>query len=482
MSMQATSGIGVSDSPALVVDLDGTLLASDVLWESVLVLLKDRPWLAFALPFWLFRGKAFLKRQIADRVSLDVTRLPYREEVVQYLTREAQSGRHVVLATATDSVIAQQIASHLGLFSEVMASDARTNLSGARKADRLTARFGKGQFDYLGNDHVDIPAWSAGRQVIVVAPSRWLLWRVRRLFTVEKVMAPRASALRATLRVMRPHQWVKNLLLFVPLITSHRLIELSLLSQVLASFVSFSLCASAVYIVNDLLDMQSDRLHPRKRHRPFAAGQLAVPIGIGAAPMLFVSAFAVAAMALPAAFSGVLAVYFVTTTAYSSFLKRQPILDVMVLAGLYALRVLAGGVAVGIVISPWLLSFALFLFLSLALMKRFSEIKATTGSRTLSGRGYRIEDGAWLQAAGLGSAYITALVLALYISSGDVTALYRNPHVLWGLCPVFLYWVTRLWFHAHRGWIEDDPVVAAVKDPASYAVAAIGGLLLLAAI
>jgi 4-hydroxybenzoate polyprenyltransferase len=479
MSMHATSG--VSDSTALVVDLDGTLLASDVLWESVLVLLKDRPWLAFALPFWLLRGKGYLKREIAQRVSLDVTRLPYREEVVQLLTREAQSGRHVVLATATDAAVAQQIAEHLGLFSEVMASDARTNLSGERKAHRLTARFGKGQFDYLGNDHVDIPAWSAGRQVIVVAPSRWLLWRVRRLFSIERVMAPRSSAVWATVRVMRPHQWVKNLLLFVPLITSHRLLELSLLTQVVASFVAFSLCASAVYIVNDLLDMQSDRLHPRKRRRPFAAGQLAIPVGLTAAPVLFVAAFAVASLALPPAFSGILGVYFVTTTAYSSFLKRQPILDVMVLAGLYAMRVLAGGVAVGIVISPWLLSFALFLFLSLALMKRFSEIKAT-GSRTLSGRGYRVEDGSWLQAAGLGSAYIAALVLALYISSSDVTILYRDPRILWGLCPVFLYWVTRLWFHAHRGWIEDDPVVAAVKDPASYAVAAIGGLLLLAAI
>lgn len=479
--MQATSDIRVSDSTALVVDLDGTLLASDVLWESVLILLKDKPWLAFALPFWLLRGKGYLKRQIARRVSLDVTRLPYRDEVVQFLTREAHSGRYVVLATATDTTVAQQIADHLGLFSEVMASDARTNLSGERKADRLTERFGKGQFDYLGNDHVDIPAWSAGRQVIVVAPSRWLLWRVRRLLTVERVMAPRTSALWAIARVMRPHQWVKNLLLFVPLITSHRLFELTSLTPVLASFVAFSLCASAVYIVNDLLDMQSDRLHPRKRRRPFAAGQLAVPVGVSVAPVLFVAAFAVAAFALPAAFVGILGVYFLTTTAYSSFLKRQPILDVMVLAGLYAMRVLAGGVAVGIVISPWLLSFALFLFLSLALMKRFSEIKAT-GSRTLSGRGYATEDGAWLQAAGLGSAYIAALVLALYISSGDVTVLYRDPHILWGLCPVFLYWVTRLWFHAHRGWIEDDPVVAAVKDPASYVVAAIGGMLLLAAI
>ena len=480
MSMHATSG--VSDSTALVVDLDGTLLASDVLWESVLVLLKDRPWLAFALPFWLLRGKGYLKREIAQRVSLDVTRLPYREEVVQFLTSEAQSGRYIVLATATDATVAQQIADHLGLFSEVMASDARTNLSGERKAHRLTTRFGKGQFDYLGNDHVDIPAWSAGRQVIVVSPSQWLLWRVRRSFDVKKVLAPRAGVLRAILRVMRPHQWVKNLLLFVPLITSHRVFELALVLQVVAAFVAFSLCASAVYVVNDLLDIQSDRLHQRKRHRPFAAGHLAVPTGIVMAPILLAGAFGTAAWTLPAAFLGLLLVYLATTTAYSSALKRQPVLDVMVLAGLYALRVLAGGMAVGIVISQWLLPFALFLFLSLALMKRFSEIKgAATGVHALSGRGYRIEDSTWLQSAGLCSAYIAVLILALYISSADVTILYRHPRVLWGLCPVLLYWVTRLWFRAHRGWIEDDPVVAAVKDPASYLVAAFGGLLLLAA-
>lgn len=466
----------------LCVDLDGTLLATDILRESVLLLLVERPWLAFVLPFWLLRGKAFLKRQVADRVTIDVARLPYRDEVVRFITEQSMAGRHIVLATATDETVARPIARHLGLFAEVIASDGCTNLSGERKAACLTSRFGTGMFDYAGNDHVDIPAWTAGGRAIIVAPSRRLLRRVRRMMTVEQVLAHRRGLLRPIVRVMRPQQWVKNLLLFVPLITSHRLLEPALIGTALTAFAAFNLCASAVYILNDLLDIQSDRQHPRKRYRPFAAGELGVGTGMALVPLLLIAAFAIAVRMLSASFAGMLALYLVVTTAYSFRLKKQPVLDVMVLAGLYAFRVLAGGVAVGIVISEWLLPFALFLFLSLAVMKRYSELRAAPpGEQTLSGRGYRVEDASLLQAAGIGSAYLAVLVLALYISSDEVTALYSTPRILWGLCPLVLYWVTRTWFRAHRGWIQDDPVVAAVKDPASYIVAAIGALLLLAA-
>jgi len=478
-----TAAASTEIAPALCVDLDGTLIASDVLWESTLQLLRERPWLAFVLPFWLARGKAYLKQQIAARVQLDVERLPYRDEVVQYLTEESRGGRPIVLVTASHESVARRVAQHVGLFSGVLASDAQTNLSGRRKAERLANTFGSGRFDYLGNDRVDIPAWKASRRVIVVAPSWSLLRRIRGTLDVERILAQRRGTLRALVRVMRPHQWVKNLLSFVPLVTSHRLLDLRLMERALETFVAFSLCASTVYIVNDLFDIQSDRRHPRKRFRPFAVGALPISHGIVLAPILLVLAFATAIAMLPPSVAALLGLYLITTTAYSWFLKRQPILDVMVLAGLYALRVLAGGVATGIVISQWLLPFALFLFLSLALMKRFSEIKkAPAGVQTLSGRAYRVEDAAWVQAAGLCAAYLAVLVLALYISSSEVTILYRHPQALWGLCPVFLYWVTRLWFRAHRGWVEDDPVVAAVADPASYAVAAVGGLILLAAI
>src|SRR5215831_14733344 len=320
-----TAAASTEIAPALCVDLDGTLIASDVLWESTLLLLRERPWLAFVLPFWLARGKAYLKQQIAARVQLDVERLPYRDEVVQYLTEESRGGRPIVLVTASHESVARRVAQHVGLFSGVLASDAQTNLSGTRKAERLANTFGSGRFDYLGNDRVDIPAWKAGRRVIVVAPSWSLLRRIR-------------GTLGALVRVMRQHQWVKNLLAFVPLVTSHRLLDLRLMERALETFVAFSLCASTVYIVNDLFDIQSDRRHPRKRFRPFAVGALPISHGIVLAPILLVLAFATAISMLPPSVAALLGLYLITTTAYSWFLKRQPILDVMVLAGLYALR------------------------------------------------------------------------------------------------------------------------------------------------
>jgi 4-hydroxybenzoate polyprenyltransferase/phosphoserine phosphatase len=476
----AATGSGKS---VLCVDLDGTLLPTDVLWESVLLLLRYAPWLALCLPFWLLRGKAYMKRRIADRVTLDVSTLPYRDEVIQFLAQEMTAGRHIVLATASDGTIAQRIAAHLGLFSEVMASDGTVNLRGCVKAARLAGRFGHGMFDYMGDSRVDLPVWKASRRAFVVAPARGLLKRVERVALVERTLASPQGWLRPAIRVMRPHQWIKNLLVFVPLIAAHQVTELPLLGQVVAAFVAFCLCASAVYVLNDLLDIQNDRRHPRKRYRPFAAAALPVPIGFVMVALLLTLSFAVAWMTQPPLFLAMLCGYLALTTAYSFVLKTAPVLDVVVLASLYALRLLAGGVAVSIVLSEWLLLFALFLFLSLALVKRFTELKAMAqDDRPLAGRGYLAEDASLLQAAGICSGYIAVLVLALYINSRDVTVLYTNPRMLWALCVILIFWITRMWFRAHRGSMEDDPIVGAVRDPASYAVAALGAMVLIRAI
>jgi 4-hydroxybenzoate polyprenyltransferase len=472
-----------SGKSVLCVDLDGTLLATDTLWESVLLLLRHTPWFVLCLPLWLVRGKAYMKRRIAERVTLDVSTLPYRDEVVQFLAQEAAAGRHIVLVTASDETIAQRVAAHLGLFAEVMASDGTVNLRGRVKAARLVGRFGQGMFDYMGDSRVDLPVWMASRRAFVVAPSRGLVKRVERVVHVEKILASRREWLRPAIRVMRPHQWIKNLLVFVPLIAAHQVTELPLLGRVVAAFVAFSLCASAVYVLNDLLDIQNDRQHPRKRYRPFAAAALPVPFGFAIAPLLLTLSFAVAWMTQPSLFLALLCGYLALTTAYSFVLKTAPVLDVVVLASLYALRLLAGGVAVSIVLSEWLLPFALFLFLSLALVKRFTELKAMPpDNRTLAGRGYLAEDASLLQAAGICSGFIAVLVLALYINSRDVTALYTNPRMLWGLCIILIFWITRMWFRAHRGQMEDDPIVGAVRDPASYVAAALGAFLFISAI
>jgi len=265
---------------------------------------------------------------------------------------------------------------------------------------------------------------------------------------------------------------------FVPLITSHNLLNVSLLRPTILAFISFSLCASAIYVMNDISDLDADRQHPRKKYRPFAAGILSIPNGLVVAATLCVGSVAAAVMLGPSTLLLMLAVYVGITSAYSLSLKRRPVIDVFVLAGLYVLRVWTGGVATGIQLSSWLIGFALFLFLSLAFLKRYAEIQ---GNRQMPGRGYIAADASWMQGIGISSGYMAALVLALYISAPDVTTLYRQPKALWLLCPVMLFWITRMWFHAGRGVMHDDPVVEALKDPVAYGCAIASAIVLMIA-
>ena len=468
------------DRPQVVcVDLDGTLIAADLFWESALRLVVQRPWLVLMLPVWSLRGKAHLKRQIAIRVSIRADQLPYRLELLEQLRSAHARGDQLVLTTGSDELYARQVTEHLGLFSRLLASDGRVNLTGRRKAHRLAQEFGEGRFHYIGNDWSDVSVWRVAASATVVGGPPGLVRYARAGLNMHQSLSDQPSRVKAMLRAMRPHQWAKNLLIFVPLITSHQLGDAGKLAQGLIAFVAFGLCASAIYIFNDLLDIQSDRAHPRKRLRPFAAGQLSIPAGVALAFALLGLAALATAATKSASYAVVLAIYVLTTTAYSVRLKREPVLDVFVLASLYVLRVVGGAMATDVTLSNWLLGFALFMFLSLAFVKRYTELLGQGGS--MPGRGYASVDRSWMTAIGISAGYMAVVILALYVDSDDVTALYTRPKALWLLCPVILFWITRMWFRAGRQQVHDDPVLEALLDPVSYVCAlAIGGALVAA--
>ncbi len=483
-------GVGVlTQAPAnappevVCVDLDGTLIKSDTLWESLLLLTKSRPWELFLAVLWLCRGKAHLKQQLAARVVPDATLLPYRPQVLQSLLELKQEGKKLVLATAADERVAHAVARYLGLFDEVIASDGEINCAGTNKLHAIENRLGRVAFAYWGDSHADLPLWQAAAEAHVVSPSRRVSNAAQAICSPHIVFVSqrgRASALAAALR---PHQWVKNLLVFLPLFLSHEWDQFAKLALAMVGLAAFSAAASAIYVVNDLLDIEADRRHPSKRRRPFAAGDLSVPAGLLLSGSAGVAAFVLAFGCVSPRFTCWLAVYLALTTAYSLFLKKQLLLDVILLAGLYTLRIAAGAAAVDVPLSPWLLAFAMFFFLSLALGKRYIELRrvADRPEAVLPGRGYCADDAQLLESIGPTSGYLAVLVFCLYIDSSVVGALYRNPSVLWLICPVLLYWITRFWLLARRKQVNDDPVVFALKDKASIGMIALTAALVLLA-
>ena len=464
----------------LCVDLDGTLIKSDLLWESLLALLKQNPLSIFQLPFWLLKGKAHLKHEIARRVTLDVTTLPYQQELVEFLSSERQSGRELALATASHVTFARAVGAHLGLFDDrVFGSDARVNLKGARKVALLVERYGARRFSYAGNSAADLPVWAQANEAIVVNARAGLVSRAQALTTVSQVFSEPVSWLRLLAKALRVHQWAKNVLVFIPVFASHQITDKMLLLQAGLAFLSFSFSASSVYILNDCLDLDSDRRHPRKKNRPFASGRLSIPFGILLALVCLLVGILLAFL-LPPLFLLVLAGYLVLTTGYSLYLKQFVLMDVIVLAQLYTMRLYGGGAATGVVPSHWLLTFSLFLFLSLALVKRFTELRLMSQAEdnTLHGRGYWVTDQEHISSIGSASGLLAVLVLALYISSKEVLLLYSHSELLWLICPVMLYWISRVWMLAYRNRMDDDPVVFTVRDPKSYLIAAIIGVIL----
>lgn len=468
----------------LVVDLDGTLCKSDLLYESLCVLLKHRIWCVFLLPIWLWRGKAYLKQQIAQRVTVAVDVLPYHPALLAYLTSQHAHGRRLVLATASDMQLAHDVATHLGIFDTVLASDGITNLSAERKRDRLVALFGVKGFDYAGNSRHDLCVWAVAHQAIVVNAPRRVQVAAAQVTETAQIFDTFPGRVRPFVRALRLHQWLKNLLVFVPLLAAHRLWEVPLLTQALLAFVAFGLCASSVYLLNDLLDLAADRHHPHKRQRPFAAGALPLRVGLVAIPLLL-GLSGLVGLLLPPAFLAILALYYSTTLAYSLVLKHEAPLDVLVLAGLYTARVIAGSAATAIWPSGWLMAFTTFLFLSLALVKRYAELIVMireVGESMARERNYRVDDRELLSAMGVASGYLAVVILALYLNLVAGQTLFERYDVSWLWCPLLLYWISYVWLIAHRGGMSDDPVVFAMKDRTSRVVAIAMGVVLLLAV
>ncbi|MFL6664923.1 MAG: UbiA family prenyltransferase [Rhizobacter sp.] len=449
----------------LCVDCDGTLVRTDLLHEAVFMMLKSAPWKLLLLPLWWLRGKAYLKERIAESVSFDWSTIPLNDDIVTLVRAANDEGRKVILATASHQRLADGLATHLQLFTEVVATRDGVDMTGRKKAAWLVSQYGERGFDYAGNARADLPVWSVSRSATVVSSSPSLIEAARKIAQVDRVIPIVKPRLSAYVRAMRLHQWLKNLLLLVPLLAAHRLGRGDDLANAGLGFLAFGLCASTVYVFNDLLDLPADRLHARKRTRPFASALVPVWHGAVMIPLLLMASFYLASR-LPIAFSAVLATYFALTLSYSILLKRQVVVDVIMLAGLYTIRVIAGGAATGIVPSFWLLAFSMFMFLSLALVKRYSELLESSQKQKSSafGRGYWTHDLPVLLSAGTSSGMVAVLVIALYINSPETRSLYANPAWLWFVPPLLLYWVTRVWMKAHRGEIDDDPVVFAARD------------------
>lgn len=467
----------------LCVDLDGTLVKSDTLVDSLLVLARTHPLKIIALPLRVLNGKAAFKAYVTGQVQLDVVHLPYNRKLLAFLTEERARGRALYLATGADARLAARVADHLGIFSGVLGSDGAVNLTGNRKLDGLRSRLGSGEFDYVGNDTPDLPLLERAAEPLVANPSRRLRRRLKaRGIQPARTFEERNGSPGALVKALRPHQWTKNLLIVMPLLLAHVAAAPRLLAALLA-FCCFSLAASATYIVNDLLDIEADRLHPQKRLRPFAAADLPAGLGLCVAAVFLVLALAGARL-LPLEFLGWLLLYLVSTLAYSLYLKRIELVDVVMLAGLYTLRLLAGSAATRSHISPWLAGFSVFLFFSLAIVKRFAELEnlRASGAAPRNGRGYLVADLNQLRSFGTSSAFAAVVVFAIYISSREVMTLYRRPEMLWLIMPLMILWLCRVWLLASRGSLNEDPLVFALTDKMSLLIGAAAAAVVVSAI
>ena len=470
---------GTATLPVLCVDLDGTLVKSDTLYDSALAVARHHPMALLQFPGWLLQGKAALKHHLANTIQLDVTHLPYNRELLQYLEQQRATGRPIYLATAADADTAHRIADHLGLFTGVLASDGKLNLAGKNKLAAFLSQFGD-NFSYIGNAIPDLTLLQNCKEPMVANPTPGLRAALRKArITPVHTFSETASPLKAWLKAIRLHQWAKNVLIFLPLILAH-LRAPGLIVGATVAFLSFGLCASATYIVNDLLDLEADRQHPSKRRRPFASGDLSALAGVAVVAVFLAASLALAllvpyviaaispssSLLFPHKFLVWLGIYFVTTLAYSLRLKRAVLVDVIVLSGLYTIRILAGSAATGVGVSTWLAGFSIFFFLSLAFVKRFAELEnlRERGGATAGGRGYHVADIEQLRSFGSASGYASVVVLTLYISNLDAAQLYEHTNRLWLLVPVLLLWISRLWLTASRGELNEDPVVYAITD------------------
>lgn len=454
----------------LCVDLDGTLIQTDSLWESCLRLVSQNAFKLLLLPFWLFLGKAGFKHKVSQHVDLAPSSLPFNTQLLKYLTQQRLHNRHIVLVTAANKKIAEAIAHHLNIFDEVLASEDSHNLSGKNKAQLLCDKFGEKGFVYAGNANVDLNVWQHAAAAIVVNASDALATKAKQITSIEESFpAEKKPSLKVILKAMRIHQWVKNLLIFTALVLSHNWFNTNALQSIVYAFFSFSFSASAIYLINDLMDLETDRNHHSKKHRPLASGVLPIQWAIIIVPILLIFSYILACQT-NANFIAVLTTYLVLTTAYSLYLKPVALLDVITLTSLYTIRIIAGAVAIDVPISHWLLAFSMFIFLSLALIKRFSELKnlIEQGETKSAARGYHVDDLQAVSLFGITSGYISVMILVFYIHDLQAGTLYNQPNWLWFVAVTVLYWISHMWLLAFRGQMNEDPVLFAIHDRTSY--------------
>lgn len=466
----------------LCVDLDGTLVRTNTLLETTLGALKKNPLFIIPLLRAFPKGKAYVKRVIGDQFSADPSTLPYNEEFLAWITSEHAHGRTLILATASDEKIAQHIASHLGIFSDVIASTPEASITAQGKALVLCRIFGTNGFSYAGNSHDDLNVWNCAKNAILVDAPANIISHIKKGIIIEKEFTTtKTLGFKVVAKTMRIHQWVKNALLFIPALAAHELLRTDVASHAVFGFLSFSLLASAVYIINDIADIPSDRAHATKKYRPIASGAISIHHAITIGILCSIGSIAIATITLPLSFFLILGIYLVINICYSIFAKKIAYLDILILASLYVLRIFAGSFATGIATSKWLFVWTLFFFLSLAIMKRVIELLKHTKEEKIDGRGYHKRDRVFLEYAGIATASISVVVLVLYIHSPSISILYTYPLLLWGVVAIVIAWLCRIWALALKGKLPDDPVLFAAKDPISYgATCAIIATMLLA--
>ncbi len=453
----------------LCVDLDGTLIRTDIMFESIFLLLRNNFLYIFIIPLWGLRGRYYLKKRLAEYVTPDVDLLPYNDEVVRMTQKAYDDGRDVYLVTASYHTIAEDVSRKFSFFRDTFASKDGINLAGKTKAKWLEKRFGEGNFDYIGDSNKDRYIWHISRKKILVDPEKVIINEFKGDDT-EIIQTEKENYFHLLFSQLRVYQWVKNLLVFLPMLLAHMIKPTMLISSALAFF-SISLMASAIYIINDLLDIESDRRHADKRARPIASGKFKILSAIKIVPFLIIFSLLLGYLAKGFETLYFVLLYFAVTTLYSSLFKHVYIADIIILAGLYTLRLLLGGIATDTLISHWLLSFSMFFFLSLAALKRFIELKSTQADNTgATVRGYLVGDIPIMMNAGIGAGLLSVLVYVLYINSPGISILYKNLFAMYLIAPVILFWILRVWLIASRGRIHHDPVVFALKDRTSHLV------------
>ena len=465
----------MKEEKCLFVDLDGTLIKSDLLFECLVPIIKNYFYALFLAPFWLLKGKAYLKDKFSDLVSINPEILPYNNNVLEYIRKEKENGSKIILATASNIKLAKSISDYLGIFDDVIASSKEENLKGKNKLNKIKLYIENNntnkEFSYIGDSEADVKIFNETNIPIVVGNKNVFNKIKSKNDKTTFVDGENDFSLKKFFKMIRTYQWVKNFLIFLPLILAHKFLDVNLLLKALVAFFSFSFLSSSVYIINDIMDVESDRIHPSKKNRPIASGAVKISSALKVAFILMPLSFIISIF-LGKEFLFVLLTYFITTSCYSFYLKKIMLVDILILSLLYTVRMFAGGVALNIYLSPWLFMFSMFFFFSLACAKRYSELYAVRNNLQdeIKGRGYQAQDLEQIQIFGSSSGYIAILIFALYIQSDISMKLYKTPSFFWALCPIMLYWISRVWLLSHRGQMTQDPIIFALKDKVSYVV------------